>query len=61
MGQYPANNIFPAAPEDVGFVDYASSNYRLSDSSMYKNKGTDGKDIGADVEDVFQRTKGVAP
>ncbi len=61
MGSYPANNSFPATPADVGFVDYAGGDYRLGDASMFKNKGSDGGDVGAPVEDVLKRTAGVAP
>jgi hypothetical protein len=61
QGSYPANNFFPAMPADVGFVDYAGGDYRLGATSMFKAKGSDGRDVGADVEDVIKRTKGVAP
>lgn len=47
---YPAGNFFPPDLNSVGFVDYPSGNYRLSASSPYKNAGTDGRDIGADIE-----------
>jgi len=48
--QYPAGNFFPRSLEDVGFVDRAAGDYRLAASSPYKNAGTDGKDIGADID-----------
>lgn len=47
---YPAGNFFPADLNSVGFVDHLSGNYRLSGTSPYRNAGTDGKDIGADIE-----------
>jgi hypothetical protein len=47
---YPANNFFPASLDKVGFVDLAGGNYRLAASSPYKNAGTDGRDIGADID-----------
>lgn len=47
---YPARNFFPATFNEVGFVDYADGDYRLSTRSPYKNAGTDGKDIGADID-----------
>jgi hypothetical protein len=46
---YPVDNFFPAGLDQVGFVDSAAGNYRLAASSPYKNAGTDGKDIGADI------------
>ena len=30
-------------------MNYAKGNYALAPSSPYKNAGTDGKDIGADI------------
>jgi PKD repeat protein len=49
---YPTNNFFPSTLDAVGFVDRAGENYRLGAGSLYKNAGTDGKDIGADVDAI---------
>jgi hypothetical protein len=49
---WPANNMFPQAPDEVFFTNYNSGNggnYELLPSSPYKYKGTDGKDLGADI------------
>ena len=49
---WPASNLFPQTVDDVGFVDYNNGddgNYELQPNSPYKNKGTDGKDLGADI------------
>ncbi len=46
---YPANNFFPSSIASVGFANYAGFNWQLSGSSPYKNAGTDGKDLGADM------------
>jgi hypothetical protein len=46
---YPTGNFFPATLDDVGFVDRASGDYRLAPTSKYAGKGTDGRDLGADV------------
>jgi hypothetical protein len=54
---YPANNYFPATLGNVGFVDLAGGNYRLSGSSAYLGKGYDGRDIGADINQVDALTK----
>jgi len=34
----------------VGFADYAGGNYRLTPASKYKGFGTDGNDLGVDVD-----------
>jgi PKD repeat protein len=57
---YPAGNFFPESLSQVGFVDYAGGNYRLAPSSPYKNAGTDGRDIGADI-DAIQVALGEQP
>ncbi len=56
---YPSNNFFPASISQVGFVDAANKDYRLSNLSPYRNAATDGKDIGADVAAVLAATQGV--
>ena len=56
---YPSNNFFPADISKVGFVNYAGSDYHLSSSSPYKNAGTDGKDLGADIDAIANATIGI--
>lgn len=59
---WPADNFFPASPEAVEFVNYNGGNggnYELQPSSPYKNKGTDGRDLGADVVGLQQQLAGV--
>ena len=34
----------------VGFADYAGGDYRLTPTSRYKEAGTDGKDMGVDMD-----------
>ena len=49
---WPANNMFPQTVDDVKFTNYNNGNggnYQLLSSSPYKNKGTDGRDLGADI------------
>ena len=51
---YPSasSNLFPQTINDAGFVNYNNGNggnYELQANSPYKNKGTDGKDLGADI------------
>ncbi|MGE0131189.1 MAG: fibronectin type III domain-containing protein [Blastocatellales bacterium] len=43
---YPSGNYFINSFSEVGFVDMAKGDYRLSSSSPYRSAGTDGKDIG---------------
>ena len=54
----PAATCYPATLDDVGFVDWRNDDYRLAATSPYKNAGTDGKDIGADVDAVLAATAG---
>jgi hypothetical protein len=48
-GSYPAGNFFPAGVAAVRFANYAGGNYTLAAGSPYKNAGTDGTDIGANL------------
>ena len=60
--KWPANNYFPATPADVQFVNYNNGNggnYQLLPSSPYKNAGTDGKDLGADIAGLQAALAGV--
>jgi hypothetical protein len=50
--KWPLNNLFPATVSDAGFVNFNNGNggnYELQSTSPYKSKGTDGKDLGADI------------
>ena len=60
--KWPANNMFPANPAAVQFVNYNNGNggdYHLLSSSPYKNAGSDGKDLGADIDTILADTDGV--
>lgn len=49
---WPSGNFFPATPNTVGFTRYqegGGGDYELKPSSAYKNAGTDGRDLGADI------------
>jgi hypothetical protein len=49
---WPSNNMFPPTITDVDFANYNNGNggnYQLMPSSSYKNLGTDGKDLGANI------------
>jgi hypothetical protein len=56
QSSYPAGNFFVADWGAVNFVDFAKGNYALAANSPYKKKGTDGKDIGADIAAVNAAT-----
>jgi hypothetical protein len=56
---YPEGNYFPATLNLVGFVDMFRDNFQLSASSPYRVKGTDGKDLGANVATINSLTAGV--
>jgi hypothetical protein len=47
---YPTNNFYPSTMTQVGFVDFNGGNYRLASSSPYKNRGTDGLDVGCNID-----------
>jgi len=52
QSSWPTGNYFPTTVADVQFTDYNNGNggnYQLLAGSPYKNKGTDGKDLGADI------------
>jgi hypothetical protein len=54
-------------PSAVGFVDWVGGNFRLGEDSPFTAKcrencaaaGTDEKDIGADLDEIFSLTNGV--
>ena len=55
---YPPTNFFPASWGAVGFVDFASGNFQLAATSPYKAAGTDGQDVGADLDAIQAATAG---
>ena len=58
--QYPGDNFFLATLDQVGFVDRANGNYRLLAASPCKNAGTDGRDLGADIDAIEAAISGIA-
>jgi hypothetical protein len=53
---YPAGNFFPTtAAFEANFVAYAARDYDLTETSAWRNAGTDGLDLGADVDTLRSR------
>jgi hypothetical protein len=59
QSSYPVNTSFPRDWAAVQFIDFAHGNYALTSASPYKNAGTDGKDIGADIVGLNTATASV--
>ncbi|MFA5855900.1 MAG: hypothetical protein WC867_00955 [Candidatus Pacearchaeota archaeon] len=57
LGIYPSNNLGVNDMGGVGFVDFINKNYRLTSLSLGKNRGTDGKDLGADIDSIEYATR----
>jgi hypothetical protein len=51
---YPPDNYFINSFSEVGFVDMAKGDYRLSSSSSYRNAGADGKNIGCNPNKQYR-------
>jgi hypothetical protein len=51
---YPPDNYFINSFSEVGFVDMAKGDYRLSSSSSYRNAGADGKNIGCNLNNTYR-------
>lgn len=56
--QYPSGTFF-STQVNVGFVNFSGGDYHLQSSSRYHHAGTDGKDIGADIDSINSATVGV--
>jgi cellulose synthase/poly-beta-1,6-N-acetylglucosamine synthase-like glycosyltransferase len=50
--KYPSDNFFPRSVDQVGFLA-AGSNYRLGTGSPFRGKGTDGRDVGANIDAIM--------
>src|SRR5271157_764458 len=58
---WPAGNMFPPDPNTI-FIQYNNGNggnYQLQSGSPYINKGTDGRDLGADIVGLDAALAGV--
>ncbi|MBL7983648.1 MAG: T9SS type A sorting domain-containing protein, partial [Flavobacteriales bacterium] len=53
---YPPDHWFPAGVTPVGFADAANNDYALLPTSPYYGAGSDGTDIGADIDSLNMYT-----
>ena len=51
---YPPDNYFINSFSEVGFMDMAKGDYRLSSSSSYRNAGADGKNVGCNLNNTHR-------
>ena len=59
---WPGGNFFPTDGNAAGFTQYNQGNggnYQLLNNSPYKNAGTDGRDLGADIVGLNAALAGV--
>jgi hypothetical protein len=53
----PPRNFFADDFGSVGFINWQGGNFRLNTNSKYKNKGANGKDLGADIDAIETETR----
>jgi len=61
-GGWPKGTATPAKLSEVGFVNPKDGNggeYRLAATSRFRQKSSDGKDVGADLDAIERATAGV--
>jgi len=59
---WPKGNMTPKKPSDVGFINFNNGDggdYHLGASSKFKHAGSDGKDLGADIDALELAIAGV--
>jgi hypothetical protein len=59
---WPAGNMFGPSPSNAAFAEFKNGNggnYELPPNSPYKNAGSDGKDLGADIVGLTAALAGV--
>lgn len=57
----PDLNFLAVNLSDVGFIDPATGDFRLSDLSLFHNAATDGTDIGVNFAALMQALLGIGP
>ena len=58
--RYPADNFFPVSLDAAGFTAAGGGTYRPRAPYRYAGKGSDGRDVGADVEALTRMAARVA-
>jgi len=53
---YPASTWFASSLGGVGFANLSSGDYHLSSTSAFAGKGYDGRELGADIDQVNAAT-----
>jgi hypothetical protein len=56
---FPDKNFYPTSPSAVGFQSFAGGDFRLSLSSPFKSKATDGSDLGVNMDVLTSAVSGV--
>jgi hypothetical protein len=56
---HPQSSFYPTTMSDAGFAVGSNGDYRLSGSSPYKGRATDGTDPGANFDELNRRISGV--
>jgi cellulose synthase/poly-beta-1,6-N-acetylglucosamine synthase-like glycosyltransferase len=59
-GLYPGQNFFPSSMGAVKFSRPDSGDYRLDPSSPLRGRGKDGRDVGADLDQIYRSMGRVA-
>jgi hypothetical protein len=58
VSYHPQSSWYPTTTADAGFVTGANGDYRLSGSSPYKGRASDGTDPGANFDDLNRAISG---
>ena len=54
---YPATNFCPKTIDEIGFVNSAAGDYELAANSPFRGVGTNGSNVGADVQAIEAATE----
>jgi hypothetical protein len=61
MSDYPPDNFFSPSLDAVRFADRSRGDYRLATLSPYRRAGTDGRDIGAELDVLAPALRQASP
>jgi hypothetical protein len=57
---FPPGNFVTASFQKIGFIDYLKSDWRLQPSSPYRNRATDGRNPGVDIDALTRATANIS-